>query len=732
MLRLVQTIDTRPVLPRSRWYVLLGFGIWLLASVAGWVLGTAYLTQFRIQQERNALARAQVAAEAIEQSLLRTLEAVEAVHELSETRERLLAGGDDGGAAAIADHLTALVRREAYGILQVATIDRTGHMTWSTTGVSDRLWLGDREHFRVHRNGREDLFVSTPLVGRASSRWSVQLTRPIHDPAGIFAGVSVVSFDPLKLSETLSTLRFGEGSVSTVMRLPNGHVIGSSQAINRALAKSPDPDHPILVAARSAPSGTLRLRPPAAERPLLLAYRVVGSLPLIVAVGLDAEHELAGVGDVGHFVRTAEVAFSALAFTLVLVVWQVAGRMRARSELELTRRNVETAERARAHLTRLLSGLPAAVYSAAVARNGAVTAFEVTENAERLTGWPIAELRHRYDWTNKIDPEGKLDWGEHFRKLAREGDGAVEYPFRRPDGSVIWLRDQARVVERQPHETSLIGYVSDITRERTLHAQSIATSKLATLGEMAAGLAHELNQPIAIMSLAAENAALALRRPDGPRLDFALGRMERIVEQSTRARTIIDHLRIFGRSREEPLGPFDLANAVTGALTLMGSAMRNAGITVETSLPRDLPPVMGQEVLAEQVIVNLMLNARDALNRQPDGCPREIIIWATPASDRDRIELMVADSGPGIPDDAMNRIFEPFFTTKEVGKGTGLGLSICHGIMDSFGGAIAAHNAERGGAVFMLSFVAAPPQAGSADPPATIQEADEAMARETG
>jgi PAS domain S-box-containing protein len=353
----------------------------------------------------------------------------------------------------------------------------------------------------------------------------------------------------------------------------------------------------------------------------------------------------------------------------------------------------------------LLSGLPAAVYGINLAVDGGVVDFTITETAQRLTGWDMPELASRHSWVSRAFGIHEVDWRTYYRKIIRDGEAIIEYRFLRRDGSMVWLRDQARVVKRdEDGQVSVVGYVSDITRERAIQAQVFASSKLATLGEMAAGLAHELNQPIATMSLAAENATHVLEHKGADGIMFALQRMGRIVDQATRARTIINHLRIFGRQSNEELGPVLLRTVVDGALAMVGSALRSAGVIVDVELDDELPPVMAQLILAEHVIVNLMLNARDAMEANPVDRPRHLTVSAKQDDGAGTVILSVRDSGPGIPASLIDRIFEPFFTTKEVGKGTGLGLSLCHGIMGSFGGDIAAENLREGGAVFSATF----------------------------
>jgi C4-dicarboxylate-specific signal transduction histidine kinase len=684
---------------------------WALLAAATCGLGSVYINQFRQEREAAAYARAGVAAEALEQTLLRSVEAIEGVISLTQTRENLLYHGDTAGATGIADYLRGISRQEKFGVLQVSTIGADGWMTWSTTHSDAPLWLGDRDHYKVHRDGMTGLYISKPLIGRASHRWSVQFTRPLVKPDGSFGGVTVVSFDPIQLSNTLASLRFGDGSISAVLSLPQGYLLARSADAANQLGRPAMPDLPVLVAAHGAPSGVLSFPSVVTHRQMMAAYRVMGTLPIVVMVGLDADRELAVVRSVAASVHATEAAVILLAAALVGVLAQRLARRRARQELDHTRRQAETAELARAHTDRLLSGLPAAVYRITAAPDGRVLGFELTETACRLTGWSTGELSTWGGWTCRIEGMPNGAWAQRLRAVIAQGEATVEYRFHHRNGAVLWLRDQARVVEGQgTGAVAIVGYVSDITRERAMQAQAVASAKLATLGEMATGLAHELNQPIAIMSLAAENAGhmLTLKGADG--IPFAVARMQRITEQAGRARTIVNHLRIFGRQEEEALGPIDLDAVVTAALTLAGAALRGAGVTVDAGLPASLPPVMGQLVLAEQVVVNLLLNARDAMDSLPPDRPRRIAL-SVQALDPDTLGLCVSDTGPGIPPPLLDRIFEPFFTTKEVGKGTGLGLSICHGIMSSFGGTIEAANLPAGGARLTAVFRRAPVQA---------------------
>jgi C4-dicarboxylate-specific signal transduction histidine kinase len=199
--------------------------------------------------------------------------------------------------------------------------------------------------------------------------------------------------------------------------------------------------------------------------------------------------------------------------------------------------------------------------------------------------------------------------------------------------------------------------------------------------------------------MAAENAIIALRRnrPEG-----VIARLERVPQNAQRARVIIDHLRLFGRQQTDDRAPLRLDAVLEGATVLVEGVLRDAGIELKAEVAEDIPLVMGNQVLLEQVVMNLLLNARDAMAERGDR-PRvvRVSVYATQGD----VLLSVADAGTGIPAAVLPRIFEPFFTTKPPGEGTGLGLPICHGIVRSLGGTITASNSGSG-AIFTITLPA--------------------------
>lgn len=248
----------------------------------------------------------------------------------------------------------------------------------------------------------------------------------------------------------------------------------------------------------------------------------------------------------------------------------------------------------------------------------------------------------------------------------------------------------------------VIGILDDIDAEHAAVEQAAHTDKLTLLGGMATGLAHELNQPLAIMSFAAQNAK-TLAGDANPALTT---RLDRIVAQARRASAIIDTVRNFAGQDNGKLEALGLAPVVKGALHLALYAPGMEEIEVHLDLPANLPPVLARRAGLEQVLLNVLGNARDALLAKPGG-PKQIGIAACADPVEGFVHLRISDTGGGIPADVLPHIFEPFFTTKAGSQGTGMGLAICDSLMHAFGGSITAANVA-GGAEFTLAFPMAP------------------------
>lgn len=251
-----------------------------------------------------------------------------------------------------------------------------------------------------------------------------------------------------------------------------------------------------------------------------------------------------------------------------------------------------------------------------------------------------------------------------------------------------------------PAGTMHVSLVRDITEQKSLQSQLTQASKLASVGEMAAGIAHELNQPLNIMRMAADN--VLIRADAGTaNLDYATENLELISEQAGRMGKIILHMRVFSRQDTSDFTAFDPARAVRNACELMRGQLELEGVVLDVQYPDDNHAVLGSESQLEQVLINMITNARDSVRETaPTGNDGEVTgtigVHLIEDSDDAVICIRVRDTGGGISDASLERIFDPFFTTKEVGVGTGLGLSVSYGIVNAMGGSIVAQNIVGG------------------------------------
>ncbi len=289
------------------------------------------------------------------------------------------------------------------------------------------------------------------------------------------------------------------------------------------------------------------------------------------------------------------------------------------------------------------------------------------------------------------------------RFLAGGGNMLARVHHQRKNGEVFMVNMRASYGQYLDRMAVIVA-TADISETLKTEQQLVQAAKMATLGEMSAGVAHELNQPLSVMATSGSILNKQAQKPGGPDPEVVLEVAQELKAQVERATRIINHLREFGRKAEVECSKVDLAQPIEGVFQLLGQQLRVHDITVEVDMPPDLPPVWGEVNRLEQVFINLVLNARDAIEERRLGDGKLVGHIRVAARRRDgRVEVTVSDNGVGVPPELKERIFEPFFTTKEVGKGTGLGLSISYGIVRDYGGSIEVESRPGQGASFRLS-----------------------------
>jgi len=248
-------------------------------------------------------------------------------------------------------------------------------------------------------------------------------------------------------------------------------------------------------------------------------------------------------------------------------------------------------------------------------------------------------------------------------------------------------------------DQSVVVLVEDVTDQQAMESHLIQSEKLAAVGQLVSGVAHELNNPLT--SIAGLSEFLLEQKELGAK---DRGHLRVIHEQADRAGRIVRNLLTFARKGPAEQAPVDLNDVIQRTLLLMSFDLTLKDIVVETELGT-VPPVLGDRHALQQVLLNLLNNAAQAVAENPPERPRVIrlLTWFD-----DRVCMKVADSGGGIPDDVLPHLFTPFFTTKEPGQGTGLGLSITYSIVEAHGGRVSVERPPQGGAAFLVDLPPAP------------------------
>jgi histidine kinase len=355
----------------------------------------------------------------------------------------------------------------------------------------------------------------------------------------------------------------------------------------------------------------------------------------------------------------------------------------------------EELERSRRKYLAIFSCIPTALF---VLERESLTILECNATAEEVYGCPQSELigksfldffadRDRAGYERRIRGQAAIDRARHHKK----------------NGDIIYVSIRISTTAFPGSEVYLVS-ATDITRRLETEQQLIQASKMATLGEMSTSVAHELNQPLTVIQTIAD---LLTRKTKGegnvPRELFA-EMAEGIGRHIARATRIINHMREFGRKSEMKVEPVDLGEVLTRTLELFSQQLKVRNIEVDCDIAPNLPPVAAEGNRLEQVFMNLLLNARDAIEEQAAaaGPSAQKRIGLRVYADDDWVTAEIADTGAGIPANIQDKVFEPFFTTKVVGKGTGLGLSISYGIIKDYGGTIDTISEPGHGARFVI------------------------------
>lgn len=285
--------------------------------------------------------------------------------------------------------------------------------------------------------------------------------------------------------------------------------------------------------------------------------------------------------------------------------------------------------------------------------------------------------------------------------LRRHGDGEnARYELRvvRPNGEVVPLMVSAKgMVKRDGSLNTILFVLTDVTERKRLERQLIQAGKLSAIGELVAGVAHELNNPLtSIMGYA---QLLRMGMPDG---DVAHD-LDRIGSEARRASRIVRNLLVFARKSHAEKELTDINELLRNTLDMRGYYLRRSNIEIVWHLDASLPRASVDPQQMQQVFMNLVMNAEEAIKEQATHGRITVRTESVTLSGQRWLRIIIADSGVGMTDTVLANIFDPFFTTKDVGSGTGLGLSSCYGIVEQHGGTIEAESLLGEGSRFIIT-----------------------------
>lgn len=287
------------------------------------------------------------------------------------------------------------------------------------------------------------------------------------------------------------------------------------------------------------------------------------------------------------------------------------------------------------------------------------------------------------------------------RALRCEQRYDFEVRWLTPSASVKTLHIRAQHVNFESGDEEVVGALMDVTETRraqdALHASQAElahSTRVTTLGEMSASIAHEVNQPIGAIVTNAEAGLRWLSHPE-PNLDEARGAIDRIIRDGRRASEVVQRLRRLTKKAPTQVAPVDVNEIVSDSVYLVNREILNSRIALQLELAPNLPQVLADRIELQQVVINLIVNGIQAMEAIVDR-PRSLVVRSVTSTGR--VLVAVQDAGPGVNLNDMSRLFTPFFTTKP--KGMGMGLSICRSIIESHGGRIWASNNTGLGSTF--------------------------------
>ncbi len=554
-----------------------------------------------------------------------------------------------------------------------------------------RFDASNREYFTAHRDGEKGTFVSEPFRGGVQGTWAFTVSRPRQTPGKAFDGVIAVTVSPDYFATFYRPFTEGMAAVIAILR-DDGKVLVRHPPVDPSIERL-DPDLETMRALRRSSSGFIPPHAAVDRSERISGFSRVGPYPIWVVFGLPtARLHQEWRANLVNFGSVALPAALALCFVgwLALRRTRAADRALAHWHEEAERRR--EAEAAALDSKALYSGIfhhaADGLFLAAVEK-AKLTRYEAINPAfAAITGLSEREVIGKTPG-DIFTPEEAARIEAHIgRAVAQRGPLVFEQTLSLPGGERVFQTTVAPVRGAEGRITRVVGALRDVTEQKAADATLAQSRKMETVGRLTGGVAHDFNN---LLTAVTGNLDMLLMRNKDPEQERLIQAALRASERGAR---LTRQLLAFSRKQQLELKPVDLADLVRGMQDILERTL-GSPITIETRLAEGIWPVLADRTQLEFVLLNLALNARDAM---PENGAIEIEVDNVPASDNRRppdlpasldcVMLAVIDKGTGMAPEVAERAFEPFFTTKEVGKGTGLGLSQVYGVAKQSGGAV--------------------------------------------
>lgn len=362
------------------------------------------------------------------------------------------------------------------------------------------------------------------------------------------------------------------------------------------------------------------------------------------------------------------------------------------SELKERKRSEEALRNSEEKYRLLIKSLPSVVY---IGYHDWSIEF-IDKKIESLTGYCVDDFNSgRLKWSDIIVEDDMQAVRDSFLQALKTDRSYIrEYRIKTKDENVLWIQERGQIVCDSMGEIEYVsGVFFDVTEAKLMQKQLLQSEKLASVGKLAAGVAHEINNPI---NGVINYAQILIDDTKEPSQEPTIP--ERIMKEAERVADIVKNLLDFARETDDMPGPASVQDIVKDALVLVETRLSNDGIRVHLDIPHDLPTVMVNSQNMQQVFMNLFSNARYALNQKYPGFHQDKVVrleGKTKEVDGKRYaRITVRDNGVGIPPGVIHRVCDPFFSTKPQGEGTGLGLSISYGFVKDQGGHLSFESKE--------------------------------------